>query len=293
MDPVRFDDIVRSWTRRLAHRPTRRSLLRTFAGAGAGSLLAASRHEEAAAARCRPPGPATGLPGQPGSSGGKCGLLKLSGGREYRVKCCRGAVCLDTNGGRIKNKEQGRCYCLDGYRREGKICRLLIPMRCREGGEVCQDPSQCCEGRACEEVNPLKKACDSDAVVCQRCGPVLVQAPNPPVCCGLTGKACGSSCDCCGDLKCTDGACCTAVKGVCGEGTRCCAPAAGCGLVRPNKPDGAFCRRDAELPDAPVCCVDENQPCTGTCDCCSDLVCQAGRCRTHRTPPPCTDSSCF
>jgi hypothetical protein len=288
MDDERFDTLTR-WLG--ADHGSRRSLLRILAGGGLGVMLLARGGADAEACSRQHCGRRGGGPSRPrrccagyACSGGRCRPLGGCGrvGLSCRTAgdCCPGAACIFLAGA-------GRtCRCLTGQREVDGRC-----LPCQAPGEACSGgPGDCCGAAgACARV-----AADKDEPV------ECLNPASPTVCCFPLGvSGCQNSCQCCGDARCENGTCvrgCTAPKGVCGEGTRCCAPAAGCGLVRPTKPDGTVCPRDAELPDAPVCCVIDHQPCTESCQCCSDLVCRGGVCTVVLAPPPpppCTDSSCF
>lgn len=219
--------------------------------------------------------------------GGRClrqGCLLVGEYCRRGGTCCDGAVCNLAQGSQV-------CTCPEHFYEDSRghcqPCQFL--------GSTCAGANACCSGigpgPSCREVSFGKNACDGfpRGDLCIQCG-----QPGQHYCCAEIDRPCTNTCDCCGSLICDGGTCraCTRAKGVCGEGTRCCAPASGCGLVDRLKQDGTACPRNLDLPDAPVCCVADAKPCRESCECCSGLICSGGTCVQPYVPPPCTDSTC-
>jgi hypothetical protein len=160
---------------------------------------------------------------------------------------------------------------------------------CAGVGGNCQDSCHCCGGLNCSE---------RESDTCQNCGFVGTDCPNGNddccslanscgavtkaqcnvtgnVCCGNKGASCLFTCECCGDMRCSERTetCqdCAFVRESCNPGngdSDCCLVAGTCGTV-----SKAACGISGD-----VCCQRAGAGCNEDCDCCGALLCTQQQC---------------
>ncbi len=277
MDDRTFD----RWTRSLAARHHRRSLLKGLLGLGAAAVGAVGSEEAEAQPNCPPPR----------RCGGAC--------CPAAQKCCNGTCCPN---GRCNTDATPNICCVSGTKQCGTTCiptgdpcchgaSCDCPNGVRCGPDCCDLPNQCLAGvcttpecvspAACPPGNPA--TCTVATCIGGVCG--LGPAPSDTICrfsanlcdsveyCDGTNQACPADVFSSDGVPCGDdgGFCC---GGVCTTGTCCAGTGIGCEqLADPICCFGEYCR------SGPVVCCRTDLECGAGSVCCGG-TCALGECCT-------------
>jgi hypothetical protein len=225
MESSRFDDVTRmfgsSRSRRSLGASGIAALVALLAGGSAETALAKkkkrSRKKKKAQDTAPPPAPAPLCAPNCGDRrcggdgcGGSCGTCgggeSCQDGRCVCVPACGGKTCGPDGCG----ESCGTCHAAETCQESQCVCSGGAP----GPGEVCTDTASCCAYTELDE-----RSCERGSGPCS----TILKACRY----GLGGP-CGGSCDCLGDLVCTDGVCrCPRGRDYAGGGACC-----GDGLVR-------------------------------------------------------------
>ena len=206
MDHRRFDD----FTRLLAAKPNRRTVLRRLAGGAVGGIAVLAARGTSTAATCRQRGDACSAP-EIGTQG----------------RCCEGLRCSGTTaGGGARCIGPNQCECPDG---ESCINFACCPNNQICGGQCLAAP---CLASECNACNTQTGTCEFTCAADQTCDNGTCTGGGGTGLCGFIGDECTVDGDCCEQLRCNaDGICvgtvdkgetCRSEYNVCKTGLRCC-----------------------------------------------------------------------
>lgn len=196
-------------------------------------------------------------------------------GKDKEVYTCEGTCCVPF--GDIEcvpvDENDTKGYCCGNYSCVGHRC--CLPPRSTGCSTDLQD---CCGGVACTEkedgavcCQPINTVCSSADVCCDEnhdCAKVydvdnseIVLFEDNTVCCiPKKGIGCSENDDCCGNMACTDGACCIFLQNSCSEASDCCL--------------GTCSSNTRKETDEQVCCLEtQTTGCRETADCCGGISC--------------------